>query len=165
MENQNIFLKQISLSDHAPMLDILTSDVIKQTYMLPDFSKREDAAPLFDRLVSLSTDETRYVRGIYLDQKLIGFINDVEIQNASIELGYVIHPDFHRKGYMTQALKKAIAELFSFGYQEVIAGTFEENAASIRVMKKNGMRKLEKTDEIEYRGKIHNCVYYHREKW
>lgn len=165
MENQNIFLKQIMLPDQTPVLDILTSDIVKQTYMLPDFSEREDAIPLFDKLTSLSTDETRYVRGIYLDQKLIGFINDVEIQNTSIELGYAIHPDFHEKGYMTQALKKAIAELFSLCYQEVIAGAFEENAASIRVMEKAGMRKLGKTDEIEYRGKIHRCIYYHANKW
>jgi RimJ/RimL family protein N-acetyltransferase len=65
-------------------------------------------------------------------------------------------------GYMTEALKLAINELFDLGYQEVIAGAFSENAASIRVMEKSGMSKITKSDEIEYRGMIHTCVYYRK---
>ena len=30
----------------------------------------------------------------------------------------------------------------------------------IRVMEKSGMKREEKTDEIEYRGAVHRCVYY-----
>ena len=85
-------------------------------------------------------------------------------KDGGIELGYVIHPRFHGKGYMTQALKAAIEELFSDGYREVITGAFEENRASIRVMEKAGMILQGKTEEIEYRGKTHNCIYYHMEK-
>ena len=162
MDNQNIYLRKITLETETVMLDILTSDIIKQTYMLPDFACREDAIPLFQKLITLSEDPQRYVRGIYLEQALIGFMNDVEIINGSIELGYVIHPGFHGKGYMTRALKLAITELFSLGYLEVITGAFDENTASIRVMEKAGMVKLEKIDEIDYRGKLHKCVYYHK---
>ena len=129
--------------------------------MLPDFARREDAIPLFHRLIGLSNDEKRYVRGIYLDDLLIGYLNDVEIDQGSIELGYILHPDFHGRGYMTVALKKAIGELFSQGYQEVITGAFESNLASIRVMQKNDMTRMEKVDLIEYRGKTHRCIYYH----
>ena len=164
MEKENIFLKEIAEKDEAIMLDILTSDIVKQYYMLPDFAHREDAIPLFRKLVTLSKDGQRYVRGIYLGENLIGFMNDVETIDGSIELGYVIHPDFHGKGYMTQALKNAISDLLSLGYQKVITGAFEENIASIRVMEKSGMSRLEKTEEIEYRGKIHNCIYYHIDK-
>ena len=162
MDNQNIYLRKITPETESVMLDILTSDIIKQTYMLPDFACREDAIPLFQKLITLSADPQRYVRGIYLEQGLIGFMNDVEISNGSIELGYVIHPAFHGKGYMTRALKLAITELFSLGYREVITGAFDENTASIRVMEKAGMVKLEKIDEIDYRGKLHKCVYYHK---
>ena len=161
MDNLNIYLRKITPETESVMLDILTSDIIKQTYMLPDFACREDAIPLFQKLITLSADPQRYVRGIYLEQALIGFMNDVEISNGSIELGYVIHPAFHGNGYMTKALKLAIAELLALGYQEVITGAFDENAASIRVMEKSGMIKLEKIDEIDYRGKLRKCVYYH----
>ena len=128
--------------------------------MLPDFPSREDAVPLFQRLVYLSGDSRRFVRGIYADETLVGFLNDVEIENGAIELGYVIHPRFQGNGYATEALGIAIGELFRLGFQAVITGAFRQNAASIRVMEKNGMTRTEKTEPIDYRGKTHICVYY-----
>lgn len=159
-----VFLREILPEDRERMLDILTSRKVNKTYMLPDFLHREDAVPLFRRLMDMSQSESRYVRAIELDSGLIGFMNQVEVQNGTIELGYVIHPDFHGKGYMTQALQLAFEELFRLGYEEVITGAFSTNAASIRVMEKCGMTKLSKTDEIEYRDITHTCVYYSRRR-
>lgn len=153
-------LTPFSPDDQERVLDILTSEKIGQTYMLPDFENREAAIPLFRRLLELSREEKRYVRGIYLDDELIGFVNDVEISGTAIELGYVIHPKHQGKGYMTKALRAAMNDLFQKGYGQVICGAFEHNAASIRVMEKAGMHRIEKTDEIEYRGEIHRCIYY-----
>lgn len=155
-----ITLKQFSPDDKDRMLEILTDPQIKQTYMLPDFEKKADAVPLFERLLQLSRDSQHFVRGIYLDQLVIGFLNDVEIKDVRIEVGYVIHPQFHGKGYMTQALKMAIDALMTLGYRQVITGAFEENTASIRVMQKCNMMLQPYTDEIEYRSKTHRCIYY-----
>ena len=155
-----IRLASLRAADLETMLDILTNDCVKQTYMLPDFPSREDAVPLFQRLVYLSGDSRRFVRGIYADETLVGFLNDVEIENGAIELGYVIHPRFQGNGYATEALGIAIGELFRLGFQAVITGAFRQNAASIRVMEKNGMTRIEKTEPIDYRGKTHICVYY-----
>lgn len=155
-----IRLAPLRAADLETMLDILTNDCVKQTYMLPDFPSREDAVPLFQRLVGLSGDSRRFVRGIYADETLVGFLNDVEIENGAIELGYVIHPRFQGNGYATEALGIAIGELFRLGFQAVITGAFRQNAASIRVMEKNGMTRIEKTEPIDYRGKTHICVYY-----
>lgn len=153
-------LRKITAADESAMLELLTNDAIKQTYMLPDYAKKEDALPLFRRLMELSQEEAHFVRGICAGEELVGFLNDVEIENSAIELGYVIHPAHQGKGYATDALNLAIAELFQLNYREVIAGAFEENAPSIRVMEKAGMRKLEKTDSIEYRGRMHHCIYF-----
>ena len=155
-----VFLRPMEENDRERMLDILTSEKVNQTYMLPDFESRKAALPLFRRLMSMSADPGRYVRAIALEDGLIGFLNQVEVANGSIELGYVIHPEFQGKGYMTQALKLAMAELFDMDYREIITGAFTENAASIRVMEKCGMTRVEKIDEIDYRGKIHTCIYY-----
>ena len=152
-------IRILSEADEEVMLEILTDETVKQTYMLPDFEKKEDAAPLFRRLLALSRDKNHFVRGMYADGQLVGFLNDVEIENGAIELGYVVHPAHHGKGYATAALKAAIAELFRMGYREVVAGAFAENPASIRVMQKAGMTLLPKTEEIEYRGRLHHCVY------
>ena len=148
--------------DQTRILETVTSTKVNQTYMLPDVERIEDAIPLFERLAERSRDESRFVRCIDVDGQAIGFLNDVEIKDGSIELGYVIHPDFHNRGYMTRALKAAIEELFARNYQSVICGAFEGNKASQRVMEKAGMKKIEFTEIIDYRGKQHLCVYYEK---
>ena len=153
-------LRKLTDADVLPMLDLLTNDIIKQTYMLPDFEAKSDAIPLFGRLMQLSQDDAHFVRGICPGDTLIGFLNDVEIQNGTIEVGYVIHPAHWNRGYATAALKEAISQLFDLGYEEVTAGAFSENPASTRVMEKAGMTLQEKTDQIEYRGRSHTCIYY-----
>lgn len=159
-----ITLGTIQPEDESAMLDILTNDTIKQTYMLPDFESRDAAVRLFRKLMLMSLCPDFYVRGIYKNKRLIGMINHTEMDSDSMELGYVLHPDYHNRGYMTQALQTAIEELFQLGYRTVITGAFETNLPSIRVMEKCGMKKTEKTDTIPYRGKTHLCVYYKIEK-
>ena len=91
-------------------------------------------------------------------------MNDTGIDGESVEMGYVISPKYQNQGYCTEALKGAIEYLFKHGFSEVICGAFEDNAPSIRVMQKCGMKVLPKTDTIEYRDRKHNCIYYSRIK-
>ena len=161
MDYDKLILRPFTAADQEQILDALTSDMVNKTFMLPDYEKREDAIPQFRRLMELSGNSERFVRCIALGGTAIGFLNDVEIHGGEIELGYVIHPDYHNRGYMTAALKQAISELFDLGFACVVCGAFEENKASQRVMEKAGMTKIEKVDLIEYRGQTHRCVYFH----
>ena len=155
-----MLIRPFEESDAPMVLDILTDCRVSETYMLPDFAAREDAFPLFQRLLALSREEKRFVRAIVTDGICVGFLNDVEITGDSIELGYVIHPEHWGKGYAADALKEAIRQLFDRGFRQVIAGAFQENAASTRVMEKAGMTRLDREDTVEYRGILHRCMYY-----
>lgn len=159
-EYESITLRAMGDEGLEDGLLLLTDPSIKQTYMLPDFSSRSEAEGLYHRLKALSQQEGRYVRGVFLGERMIGFLNEVEINEDSIELGWVIHPDCQNRGYATCAVMQAVEELFALGYTVVTAGAFSENLASIRVMEKCGMTRLDKTEEIEYRGAVHRCVYY-----
>lgn len=46
------------------------------------------------------------------------------------------------------------------GYEHIIAGFFEENIASRRVMEKCGMHLLELEEDVKYQGIVHHCLYY-----
>lgn len=133
-----------------------------RTYMLPDLDE-EGVQKLLDRMVSLSADRDRYVVAVCLEDQLIGWINDTEMTDLTVELGWAFHPDHWGKGYATEAVLGAMEQLKDEGFSKVYAGAFAENPASIRVMQKTGMRRLERTEDLEYRGTVHHCVYYEKE--
>lgn len=160
IETERLVLKPLADSDRNNMIELLTNSEIKKTYMLPDFENEEQAEKLFQRLKAGSQEGKVYQVGIFLNGEVIGYANEVEREEDKIELGYMLHPKHHNKGYATEMLKAMIEEMFARGFSEVLAGAFEENPASMRVMEKSGMTRLEKTDEIEYRGAVHKCVYY-----
>ena len=157
---KSLQIKPISRADAQACIDLLTNTEVCKTYMLPVFTSREAAQPLFERLVELSLDPDCYVAGIYLGGSFIGLINETQRADTTIELGYALLPAYHNKGYATQALTGAITYLHSSGFHTITAGAFTENPASIRVMQKAGMTAMDKTEEIEYRGTVHTCVYY-----
>ena len=159
-KTDRLMIKPLSESDKLDMLELLYDSEIKKTYMIPDFENAEAAEKLFYAFMRLSNSSERYVGGVYLDDKLIGFLNDTEISGKTVEMGYVISPEYKNRGFCTEALGGVIKYIFDNGFNEVICGAFEENGASIRVMQKCNMKLLDKIDKIEYRGKTHNCVYY-----
>lgn len=153
-------IKPITAADKEEVLDLLTDETVGRTYMLPVYEARAAAEPLFLRLVQMSQDESRYVAGVYLDGRFIGMMNETEVKEKQIEMGYAYLPACYNRGYATEAFSGAIAYLFGCGFDTVLAGAFSENPASIRVMEKCGMTKQPQTEQIEYRGSIHHCVYY-----
>lgn len=152
-------IRAITDADEAAVIALLTDDIVKQTYMLPDFVDKEQAAALFRRLRDMSNGDERLVAGIYLEGNFIGLINETETYDLEIELGYALLPEHHGKGYCTRALRGYMDYLFSIGYERIICGAFEDNIASIRVMEKCGMSPIDKTEMITYRGKNHKCIY------
>lgn len=160
IETERLVLKPLTDSDRDNMIELLTNSEIKKTYMLPDFENEEQVEKLFQRIKTGSQADEVYQVGIFLNGELIGFANEVEREEDKIELGYMLHPKHHNNGYATEMLKAMIEEMFARGFAEVLAGAFEENLASMRVMEKSGMTRIEKADEIEYRGVVHKCVYY-----
>ena len=152
-------LRAFQESDWPRLAMLATSTEVNKTYMLPDFESVEKVRPLFDRLMTMSKDDKRYVRAMEENGEFVGFCNDVERNGDSVEIGYAMCPDIWGRGYCTTALKLAIADLFELGFNQVVAGAFVENPASLRVMEKAGMTPIEKVDDIEYRGRTHKCVY------
>lgn len=162
IETKRLLLKPFDSIDFRAMKLLLCNSEISETYMLPDFSTEKEVYKLFCILKDFSISDKHFVYGIYYREQLIGFINDIEMGVESIELGYVINPDMKNRGYATEALISAISELFRMGYSVVRAGCFESNVASKRVMEKSGMQLIDRREEIEYRGKLHRCIYFEK---
>ena len=160
IQTERLTLHNIEEKDEECMLNIFFNEKIKKTYMIPDFDDISEAKNLFRKFIELSNSDEHFVYGIYLNEELVGFVNDCEVEDTSIEIGYVIVPKHQNKGYASEAIKACIDELFRMGYTRVIAGYFEENIPSKNVMLNCGMHKMPKEDDIEYKGINHHCIYY-----
>lgn len=155
-------LHTISPEDENALMDLLTHPIVGKTFMVPEFAAREEARPLAQKIASLSADDTRFVYGVFLKDHLIGIVNEVDKQDTHIELGYAYHPDYYNRGYATEVLTACIEALLSQDSPAVRTGAFPENAASIRVMEKAGMTRLEETEDVEYRGKTYRCILFQK---
>ena len=158
---ERLILRPYSERDISSLVDLLTNPEVTNTFMVPEMESRSRAKELVRKLIVFSQpDDTKHLEyGIYLGEKLIGFVNDCGAEDDEIEIGYVIHPQYQGHGYATEAVHTVIAELREMGFRKVTAGYFSENTASLRVMEKCGMQKTMITDEEDYRGRHHICRY------
>ncbi len=156
----NLVLDSLKDKDQEAIIEILTNDQIKQTYIIPDLTKR-DAENLFKKLKLNSKSKGHYVRGIFKENELIGLINENgRLVDGKVDLSIAINPLFQGKGYATEALKAAIDELFSLGYEEVSSYSFQTNLANIHVLEKCNMQKLPREEKLHYRDHDYNVVFY-----
>ncbi|MGN1047771.1 MAG: GNAT family N-acetyltransferase [Eubacteriales bacterium] len=162
IKTKRLELKSYKSGDIAQLTKLLTDAEVTKTFMVPDFKSEKQVLDLAYRLIELSkTEDVKHLEyGIYLNDTLIGFINDCGIDDEEIEIGYVIDPDYKGQGYATEAVSAVIEDLFKMGFKKITAGCFEENTASRRVMEKCGMRQTSKSDKEEYRGVSHICRYF-----
>lgn len=160
LKTERLLLKPYDVCDKGRMTDLLCNEEVKRTFMIPDFDDRKQAEALFYKLLEFSRSDDHFEYGIYLHDKLIGFVNDCEMNDTTIEIGYVIDPDFQGRGFATEAVRACIEELLSMGYHHIRAGYFAENPASRRVMEKCGMHKINLEADIEYQGSLHHCLYF-----
>ena len=143
--NNKITTPHLTLSafrecDFDAMMAIFKSDAVKATYMVPDLPTRDTEMKLFTRIRELSERDDRYVFGIFLEDKLIGLLNDTEISGKTIEVGYAFHPDYWGKGIMQEALTHVLAFGFErLGLNRIEARYVEENERSRHVMERVGM--------------------------
>ena len=58
------------------------------------------------------------------------------------ELGYIFDPDHSGRGYASEAVAAVVGRSFrSLGVRRITAGCFADNAASVRILEKLGMRR------------------------
>ena len=95
---------------------------------------------------------------------MIGDISIVEMNedDSSCEIGYVLGKNYWSRGLMTEALKAILDFCFTqAGFQKVKARYANLNPASGHVMDKTGMSYLKTVaNEVERKGYIANLIYY-----
>lgn len=159
VRTERLTLQPYGNSDRDRLVEMMLNPEITKTFMVPDYPSKNEYYMLADKLIAFSQieDTTHLEYGIYKDGYMIGFVNDCGHDDDAIEVGYVVDPAFQGSGYATEAVQAVIHELREMGFRKALAGFFEGNTASQRVMEKCGMHLNGNSDEEEYRGKLLRC--------
>ena len=72
------------------------------------------------------------------DKALMGMIDVVGFRDGFPVIGYCSGKQYWNRGYMTEAFRAVVQELFSSGYKAIIVEAVEENTGSNRVIEKCG---------------------------
>lgn len=155
IKTNRLTIRPYRKEDRDRLVEMLQNPEITETFMVPDYSDLEQFYELADKLIRFSqVEDTKHLEyGIYLDECLMGFVNDCGYEDDSIELGYVIDPAYKGQGFATEAVAAIINELREMGFKRLIARYFEGNIGSRKVMEKCGMHRNGQSGEEEYRGK------------
>jgi len=150
MEFQTLRTDRLDLvrvsADHVDELYTILSDLrVTRFYGIDPLTSIEEAEQII-----ASFDQTfiirRGIRWGMIDRHTGRFIGTVGLNNRSpyakkAELGFELHPDFWRQGYVSEAVQ----EVIRFSFEELAlyrlgAVTFLENEASYRLLEKLGFR-------------------------
>lgn len=144
LETERLILRPMLVSDADDMYDYAHREEVTR-YLL--WSPHETRKNTVDFLRYI---RTRYGLGDFYDWAVVekesgrmigtcGFTR-FDFPHNTCEIGYVLNPDFHGKGYATEAASRVLEFGFStLGVHRAEAKFMKGNDASLRVMEKLGM--------------------------
>ncbi len=115
-------------------------------YLLNDARSRDEVIEALDRYraaTRLAVDDDWIQAAVELDGRVIGqmFLKIVSVEHRGAEVGWVFNPDFHGRGYATEAAEAILALAFGeLGMHRVRAELDPLNDASIALCRRLGMR-------------------------
>jgi ribosomal-protein-alanine N-acetyltransferase len=134
-----------TLATQRLVLDELKEEHLEDFYPFAYFEgkpvdSKGKALEIIQRTAELYNQGETINWGMFLDSKLIGTIGYYRgFKNNIGEVGYVMHEDYHGKGYMSESIQKVLA----YGFEDldlkmIEAFTELSNEPSVRLLMKHG---------------------------
>lgn len=156
LTSQRLVLRQISTNDVDAILSLRSNEQVMKYIPRPYLKTKEEAL----ELIAMFDDKIENGIGInwgiyFLDEpeKLLGIIGYYRMkpEHFRAEVGYMIFPEYHGKGIVSEALQKVV----EYGFKEMQLHSIEavldpENKGSEKVLLKNGFVKEAHLIENEY---------------
>ncbi|GAB3274593.1 GNAT family N-acetyltransferase [Larkinella harenae] len=168
LETARLTLRELTVADQHDLFALRSNPTLMRFIARPLAKTVADAALLIENFESASRQNERITWGIAMktSPQIIGTIGFVKIlkEDERAEVGYLLHPDHHGTGLMQEALQVVI----DYGFQTMKLHSIEaviapENAASARLLERNGFRKEGHFREnICFEGRFLDSVYYAR---
>ncbi|MER6407951.1 GNAT family N-acetyltransferase [Streptomyces viridosporus] len=146
IKTQRLVLRPFTARDEEDMLEFESREDVAR-YLFNEPRTREDnAAELATRITqtALRKEKDTLMTAVELDGKVIGYVLLIWLseEHRQGEFGYVLHPDYHGKGYASEAA----VEMLRIGFEKlnlhrIIGRCDPRNGDSARLMERLGLRK------------------------
>jgi len=146
LSTERLALRQITEHDAANFFWLRNSEEVMKYIQLPKLASVEKAAERINTMNGwlLKNEAINWAITLKEDKVLIGWIlyKSIDLVNHRAEVGYLLHPDFWRKGIVQEALMAVLDFGFNtLNFHSVEALVNPENDASILLLEKNGFVK------------------------
>jgi ribosomal-protein-alanine N-acetyltransferase len=166
LESKRLLLRPVKPADVEEVFAIRSDPETMKYIPRPLAKTKQDAMDHID-MVSKGIEENEFINwGITLkeDDKLIGMICLLRMQlnNFRTEIGYILHPDFHGQGIMSEAIQMIIDYAFNIlNFHSLEAVIDPRNSASEKLLLKYQFVKEAHLKENEfYDGEFLDTVIY-----
>jgi len=169
VSTQRLFLRRMTRQDAAEILCLRSSDTVMKYIDRPKAKSITDAEIFISRIEASVNSNNGIMWGITLKEntdQLIGNIGYWRLikEHYRAEVGYMLHPDFWKKGIMKEALLKVI----DFGFNNMKLHSIEahinpDNTASARLLESTGFKKeAHFKEDFFFEGTFRDSVIYSR---
>lgn len=166
LRTERLRLRRVVSSD-AECIYRLRSDANTMRYIARPLAQSIDDAREHVRLIDEKVSENTGINWAIAfphETDLIGIIGlfRIEPENYRAELGYMLLPEYHNRGIISEAIKKVIEYGFSqMNLHSIEAIIDPENGASAKVLEKNGfVREAHLRENKFFNGKFLDTVIY-----
>ncbi len=140
-----LVLRQLTIADADAIGTLRNNEIVNQFLGRPKSTTAAEALEFIDKINNSIANNTSmyWVIALQENNELIGTIClwNINTEDDAAEIGYELHPDFHGKGIMQEALNAVIDFGFNTMQLKVItAFTIPANIASAKLLQKNNFK-------------------------
>lgn len=168
LRTERLLLRELSLDDTSGIFALRSNDQVMQYLDRPKMQQEEEARQLIRNILGMLEKNEGITWAITRagESQLIGTIVlfHFDAPNHRGEIGYMLHEDFHRQGYMQEAITAVIEYAFrTLNFHTLEANINPHNVASRAILEKNGfVQEAHHKENYYYKGKFLDSVIFSR---
>lgn len=166
LETERLYLRELQIEDKEVMFELRTDANIMRYIPRPPLHDIDDAMALIEKMKLGMTNlqSINWAMTLKDSPEMIGSIAFINIQREHYrtEVGYMMHPAFHRKGLMSEALKAVIQYAFeTLHFHSIEAVIDPDNIASENLLIQHNFRKeAHLRENFFFQGQFLDSVIY-----
>ena len=166
IKTERLILRKVTQKDVNEIYFLRSDKTVMKYVDRPTAKSVEDASLFIQKIDDLERNNESITWGIELNgnPQLIGYLGfwHIKKEHYRSEIGYILHPDHHRKGIMQEALRAVLEYGFRImKLHSVEANVNPQNASSIKLLEKNGfIREAYFKEDYFFNGKFLDSAIY-----